>query len=182
MQPVLINVYHLLLMILVININSVLHTSIHQQQLIKPMHTCILCRRVNTRHYINGQWHKAHSLLFGSSLYLFSGLQSCNPEVPSKAVISTPLSKLFVPPAVGKNLLKKVWKVDSQEDSFTLEYWSAAANLGLGEMQFVIAPTTDIVAYSLTVNIRLKVKESSPQAQCSCGATAQLQNGRSCLA
>ena len=144
----------------------------------------------NVEVYVDGQWHKAPSLphriclakpvLFGNSLYLIGGLFSCNPEVPSKAVISIPLSKLFTP----QTETKKVWKIISPEDSLTLHYRSAAANLGGmlfavgGWSQSLIAPTTDIVAYSLSTNMWVRVRDGLPQPRCSCGATAQLQNGQ----
>lgn len=141
--------------------------------------------------FIEGQWHRAPTLphriclakpvLFGKSLYLFGGLFSHNPEAPSKAVNYIPLSKLFTP-LVDKEREKQAWKIHSSESSATLQYRSAAANFGGmvfaigGWSPELLAPTTDIVAYSMTAEMWVKV-ENLPQPRYSCGTTPQLQNG-----
>ena len=140
--------------------------------------------------FAEGQWCKAASLphrmcltkpvLFDRSLYLFGGLFSCNPEAPSKAVISIPLSKLFAPLDMNPG---DYWKTESHEDSHTLQYRLTAANFGGmlfaigGWSPTLLAPVTNIVAYSSIAKMWVKV-ENLPRPRSSCGATVQLQGGQ----
>ena len=138
--------------------------------------------------FIEGQWHKAPSLphriclakpaLLGSSFYLLGGLFNRNPEAPSKAVTSISLSRLFKP-LVDEKPDKKVWKVDSP---LPLQYRSAAANVGGmmfaigGWSPVLLAPTTDIIGYSGSAQMWVKV-DNLPQPRYSCGVTPQLPSG-----
>ena len=141
--------------------------------------------------FVDGQWHRAPSIphricltkpvVIDRSCYLIGGLFSLNPEAPSKAIISIPLSVLFAPPD-STATAETSWIVEFSDDSSTIHYRSGATNFGGllltigGWSPSLLAPTTDIATYSSMARMWVKV-DNLPQPRCSSGATALLQSG-----
>ena len=141
--------------------------------------------------FIEGQWYKAPSLphriclakpaIFDNMCYLIGGLFSCNPDAPSKSIICIPLSTLFPQEYKSSSGDNKAWQIKSEEES-TIHHCSAVTNFGgmllaIGGFNSAQqSTTTDIIAYSSTANVWIKIG-NLPLSRSRLEATAQLQSG-----
>ena len=142
--------------------------------------------------FLEGQWYKAPSLpgriclakpvVYDNMCYLISGLFSYGPEAPTKSVICITLSELFSIQD-SSDQEQKAWRVNSSEESSTINYRSAVANFGGmllsigGWIPALLTTTSDIVAYSSTANAWVKIG-NLPEPRSSFGATAIPQSGQ----